>query len=59
MPVSFGTTMNPDFRTLKRLVLIVAEADGVFYYYGDDVPPKEHLLKLMQNANIDAKIKII
>jgi DNA gyrase subunit B len=53
----WDTTMNPDFRTLKRVTIdSAAEADRVFsMLMGDDVPPRRAFIEANDKyANIDA-----
>jgi DNA gyrase subunit B len=53
----WDTTMNPDFRTLRKVVIDSgAEADRVFsMLMGDEVPPRrEFIEKNAVYANIDA-----
>lgn len=53
----WGTTMNPDTRTLKRVTLdSAAEADRVFsMLMGDEVPPRREFIEHnARYANIDA-----
>ena len=53
----WDTTMNPDFRTLKKVSIdSAAEADRVFsMLMGDDVPPRRQFIEAnAKYANIDA-----
>jgi DNA gyrase subunit B len=53
----WDTTMNPEFRTLKKVSIdSAAEADRVFsMLMGDDVPPRRAFIEAnAKYANIDA-----
>jgi DNA gyrase/topoisomerase IV subunit B len=44
----WGTTMDPSFRTLRQVTLIVAEADRVFsMLMGDEVPQEREFIEKM------------
>jgi DNA gyrase subunit B len=61
MQSSWETTMDPNYRTLRRVTIdSLAEADRVFsMLMGDEVPPRrEFIEKNAVYANIDAYLKV-